>query len=108
VIAVEPLSGRFAAVALETPIILAVSWVASGFLIRRLDVSQKLTARLLMGGSAFVLLITAEVSLSVFVFGLSASAFAAGLIQPAGLLGLTAQLVFAAMPALGLIGGERR
>lgn len=106
VLAVEPLLGRLMAVAIETPVILAVSWIVSGILIRRLAIAPGLAARLVMGVSAFVLLLTAELGFSVLAFGLSATEFAAGLMEPAGLLGLAAQLVFAAMPALRLMAAD--
>lgn len=106
VLVLEPVLGGFAAVAIETPVILAVSWIVSGVLIRRLAIAPGLAARLVMGVSAFFFLLTAELGLSVLGFGLSATEFAAGLMEPAGLLGLTAQLVFAAMPTLRLLAAD--
>jgi hypothetical protein len=104
----EPFVEALAAVALETPFILGVSWVASGFLTRRLSVAPMLFGRVLMGACAFVFLMAAELSLSTAAFGRSAGEFAAGLLEPTGLLGVSAQVVFAALPALRLIGMQRR
>ncbi len=104
VLVIEPMLGALPAVALETPVILCLSWIASAFLTRRLAVAPTLSGRLVMGACAFGLLMAAELSLSMAAFGRSADEFAAGLVEPAGLLGLSAQLVFAAMPALRLIG----
>jgi hypothetical protein len=108
VVVLEPVLGGLAAVAVETPVILTISWIISGLLIRRFDIAPALLARLMMGVFAFCFLLAAELNLSMVAFGRSAAEFAAGLAEPAGLLGLSAQLVFAAMPALRLIGMQRR
>jgi hypothetical protein len=50
-------------VALELPVILAVAWVACGWLTR--SVPATASARLAMGGLAFALLIAAEILLGL-------------------------------------------
>jgi hypothetical protein len=84
-----PAIGALAAVAVEVPIILAVSWLWG----RRLLARQKLgqAGRAVMGVSAFVWLMLAE-------FGLAPGAYWASFFTPAGLLGLAGQLGFAALP----------
>lgn len=108
VFALEPALGAFWSVLAEMPIILAACWLASAFVIRRLDVPLALPVRLVMGGSAFLLLIAAELALSVFAFARTPIEFAASLAAPAGLLGLAGQLLFAAFPAIQALGGAQR
>lgn len=102
VLAVEPVVGALAAVALELPVILAVAWIACAFITRRLAVVATLSDRLTMGGVAFACLMTAELLLSALAFGRSPAEVAADLSSPEGLLGLAGQIGFAAIPALRL------
>jgi len=90
-----PAVGAMAAVAIEVPIILAVSWWWG----RRLLVRQRLATgeRAVMGGSAFLLLMLAEFGLAM-ASGRAPGAYWAPFFTPAGLLGLAGQLVFAALP----------
>ena len=89
--------GDTAAVAVELPFMLGFSWwwcrrlLAGG----RLSVGQ----RAVMGGSAFLWLMLAELALSL-AFGRTLAEHLAGLLTPAGLLGLAGQLLFAALPVL--------
>ena len=69
VFALAPLFGEVASVALEIPVMLAVSWIASRGICGRLNVPARLAPRFFMGGVAFALLITAELTLSVYAFG---------------------------------------
>lgn len=92
-----PRLGGLAAVALEVPIMLAISWVAAGRVVRRFAVPNALGARLATGGLAFVLLQAAEIALAN-AFGTSPTAYLAGLVTPRGALGLAAQVAFAALP----------
>jgi hypothetical protein len=85
-------------VLIELPIMLMVSWSACSRIVRRLKVPADLPSRLLMGGLAFILLIPAELSLTIPVPERSvASHFAAYRAAPA-LIGLAGQLAFALMP----------
>ena len=105
VLVLEPALGAVRAVLIETPVILAVSWITSGALVRRLAVPARVGPRLIMGVGAFGLLLLAELALSVWAFGRTPGAFLAGLAEPAGLIGLAGQTLFAAFPAVRLIGG---
>ena len=100
VLALAPRLGEVAAVTLEIPLMLAVSWVASRGVCRRFAVPARLTPRILMGGVAFALLIIAEAALSVYAFGRTAGEWAGFLGTPAGLLGLAGQVGFAMIPAV--------
>jgi hypothetical protein len=107
VLLLEPQLGALRAVALETPLILAASWLACLFVIGRMAVEPNLPARLSMGLCAFSLLITAEFALAVVAFARTPADFAGDLMTPAGLLGLLAQMIFAAFPALYLLGSSK-
>lgn len=98
VLLVAPRLGELAAVALELPVMLAVSWLAAGWCVRRFDVPARAAPRLVMGGLAFALLMLAELGVSVFAFGRSSADHLATYRQAAGLAGLAAQVAFALFP----------
>ena len=66
-----PLTGEFAAVALELPVMLIISWLACRRLVARFSVPAMVSQRLAMGVLAFCLLMLAEVGLSVLEFNRS-------------------------------------
>ncbi len=92
-----PLVGLIPATALELPVMLGASWLASGWLLRRFAISNR-GAALAMGLLAFALLMLAECTLAVTLTGQSPAQWLAGLRQPHALLGLAGQIVFALMP----------
>ncbi|MDX2484388.1 MAG: hypothetical protein QNK42_12090 [Pseudodonghicola sp.] len=94
-----PAFGPLRAVALELPVILALSWIVAGWLTRGRPSLSNASARLWMGAVALVLLLVAECALALG-FGQSPRTWLAGLITPQGLLGLAGQAVFALMPWL--------
>lgn len=87
-------------VLVELPIILGISWLVCRWLLIRLDVVPSAGARLIMGGSAFALLMIAEATLSTLALGRPFATYVGNLIQPAGLLGLAGQLLFGTFPLL--------
>lgn len=95
---VAPRLGELAAVALELPVMLAASWWVCGRLVQRLPAG--LACRAVMGGSAFAMLIVAELALAVTLFGRAPAAFVMGWQTPAGLLGLIGQIGFGVMPLI--------
>ena len=95
---ITPLAGELAAVALEAPVMLAISWTACGWALDRLDVSTQLLDRLLMGGVALVLLLVAEAAVAVLAQAYSLAEFFRLHGRTAVLLGLLAQLAFALFP----------
>jgi hypothetical protein len=86
------------AVILELPIMLTLSWLACRWLIARFDVPVSFSARLVMGGLAFMTLMIAELGVSIFGFGRTLSVHLEQYRQLPALLGLAAQLAFAAFP----------
>lgn len=100
VLVLAPKVGESAAVVLELPIILAVSWVACRWLIARFAVPKMLIDRLVMGGLAFAVLLGGEIGVSVLGFGRTLSAHLEQYRQLPALIGLAGQLVFAMFPAV--------
>jgi hypothetical protein len=100
VLFVAPQLGATGAVAIELPVMLALSWIASARLVRWFDVPSTVGARVLMGVVAFALLMAAELGVSVFAFGRSAAQHFATFGALEAQLGLVAQLLFAAFPLL--------
>ena len=94
-----PAAGELGAVALEVPAILAIAWLASRAVVRRLRVSRSDAARLAMGGLALAMLMAAEASLGA-ALGRDLAARLAAWREPAGALGLAAPLGFAVIPWL--------
>lgn len=94
---VVPMTGALLAVALEVPVVLGLSWIVAGRVLRRWPLP--LGGRIAMGGIAFVLLMLAEMALAV-LFGQTLGQFLAAMATPPGALGLAGQIGFAAIPAL--------
>lgn len=94
---VAPATGPLLAVALEVPVVLALSWLVAGRLLRRWPLGQ--TDRLAMGALAFALLMLAELALAL-VFGQTPARFLSDLATPPGALGLAGQAGFGLIPAL--------
>ena len=90
-----PAVGAMAAVGIEVPIILAVSWWSGRRLLDRQPLN--LRGRAIMGSTAFLWLMLAEFGLAL-AFGRTPGAYLAPFFTPAGLLGLAGQLGFAAIP----------
>ncbi len=94
---VIPLVGLIPATLLELPIILAASWLAAGWLVRRFGIAGGGEA-LAVGALAFAILMAAECALAGVLTGQTPAQWLADLRQPHALLGLAGQVVFALMP----------
>jgi hypothetical protein len=108
VLVLAPTLGEIAAVLIELPIILVVSWVACRWLITRFDVQNLVSARLVMGGIALAVLLFAEIGVSVFGFGRSLSAHLEQYRQLPVLIGLAGQVAFASFPIIQRMSGVDR
>lgn len=95
----EPAIGSLAAVALELPLMLAISWFICGRMLDRFAVPPTLAARGAMGALALALLLVAEYALARG-FGQSSAEYLARLASPAGALGLAGQALFGLMPLI--------
>ena len=98
VLLIEPRLGAVASVLVELPFMLAASWFVCGWLIRYLSVPAAVSSRAAMGGLAFLLLMGAELGLSLFAVGGTVREHFANYGQTAPLIGLLGQLAFAAFP----------
>jgi hypothetical protein len=101
VVVLAPRVGALGAVAVELPIILALSWFACGFIVARLRVPPRFDARVEMGGVALALLLFTEFALAA-AFGDGSLSFAQSWLTAEGALGLAGQILFAAFPVLRL------
>ncbi len=99
ILVLVPLVGEVAGVVFELPLMLALSWFASRWLVARFALPAG-TPRLHVGGLAFALLMAAEFSVSVLVFGRSPAEHWATYRMVSAQLGLLAQVLFAVMPLL--------
>ncbi len=97
---VAPRVGETAAVLIEAPALLAASWIACGWCVRRFGVPRRAAARLWMGGLAFALLMAAEAGVSVFAFGRTLAEHLAAYATAAGAIGLAAQALFGIIPVV--------
>ncbi len=100
VLALVPRLGEIAAVLLELPVILIISWMACGWLIVRFGLPPKPDIRLIMGGVAFAMLMMAEFCISVLAFGRSPAEHMERYARFPDLLGLVGQLAFAVFPLM--------
>lgn len=97
---IVPRFGDWAAVVLELPVILAISWIVCGWVIRRFGVSMESGARLAMGSVALAVLLAAEACLSVVLFGRTFGQHLATYRETGAQIGLAGQLLFALMPLI--------
>lgn len=96
----EPKLGATTAVLVELPVILGVSWLVCRRLIIVFHVAGGLLPRLQMASVALVLLLMAELGLSLFILGNSMAEHLGNYRTTAGLVGLAGQFVFAGFPLL--------
>jgi ABC-type uncharacterized transport system permease subunit len=95
---IAPAVGETGAVLLEIPLMLAMAWLACGWVLSRIEVGSRPAQRLLMGATALALLLAAEAALSVLLFGNALVEHFQGYARPSALIGLAAQLAYAAFP----------
>ncbi len=103
VLVMVPAIGEMAAVAIEVPLILVISWFAAARTIAHFQVAARAGQRLGMGGLAFGILMLAEAGLAHFAFATPWPAYWADLRTAPGLLGLAGQILFALVPVLRLV-----
>lgn len=95
---VAPRVGVLAAVAIELPIVLAAAWWVSARLQRVSSPTPRDAG--LMGGTAFVLLLLAEASLSIALFGRTIAEHLSLYADADHRLGFAGQIAFALIPWL--------
>lgn len=89
---------RLAAVAIELPLILAISWFACRYSVRRFVVPAEVSARVVMGAFALLLLVLAEAALSVGLAGRSLGEHFALYAEASHALGAVGQVAFGLLP----------
>lgn len=94
---VAPAIGAFAAVALETPLMLVASLPLAGWCLHHWQVARPAYA-LVSGLVGFAALVVCEVLLGL-ALGQTVQGILAGMARPPGMLGLAGQIVFALLPA---------
>ena len=94
---VAPLTGALAAVALEVPLVLALSWWVAGRVLQHWPLNRH--GCLAMGALAFALLMLAELA-TAMALGQTPAMFLSAIATAPGLLGLISQIGFALLPAL--------
>lgn len=100
VLMITPAMGEVLATVFELPAMLAASWFVCAWIIRRYRIPPSAGTRMGMGLLALLLLLTAETALGVFGFGRNIEAQVAEYLKIGPLLGLAAQMAFAAFPLL--------
>ena len=98
VMLIAPAIGAFAGVALEVPLILALSWLVAGRVLARWPMQR--SPALALGALAFLILMLAEFALARLLSGQTPAAYAATFLTAPGALGLAGQIGFALIPAL--------
>jgi hypothetical protein len=98
VLLVAPQIGDTAALLLEVPLLITVSWLVASRLLRNRAFQPGQCAA--MGLLAFLLTMGSEAILAYILRGQSADEWARTVATPLGFVGLTGQLVFAAIPFL--------
>ncbi len=96
---IAPRTGEIAAVAIELPFMIAISWWACGVVVHRLKPASEVPSRLAMGLIALALLLLAETVVSLGL-GLTPSQHVALYATTPVQLGLFGQLLFALFPLL--------
>lgn len=95
---IAPLAGPVLAVAIELPLMLALSWAACRFTLRRIAVKAAAPPRLAMGAVALLILLLLEALLSLTLGGLTLAQHIALYATTPVLLGLAGQVIFALFP----------
>lgn len=89
-----------AAVLAELPIMLALSWFACRLIVQQFAVPPQIAPRLIMGVTAYILLVAAEAAVALTLFGQSGAQFLQGFTRLPGELGLAGQIAFAILPLI--------
>ena len=96
----EPRLGELPSVLIELPVILGASWLVCARIIRVRRVPATRLARLVMGATAFILLMAAETLLSLIAFAIPPTEYLGSFRETARAIGLFGQLLFALFPLL--------
>ena len=98
VLVAEPRLGRLVATLIELPVMLTIAYFACRWAIRRWHVVRHPIARWGMVLWFMILLLSFETVLGMVLFGRTVADQLAAMTAPAGLLGLSAQVIAALLP----------
>jgi hypothetical protein len=107
VFVIIPIVGARTAELIEFPIMLAVSYVAAKWVIRRLAIEPTLSTRLGMGSFALTLLLAAEFGFVLWLRGISLVEYFEARDPLTGAIYYVSLLIFGALPAI-LLKMDRR
>jgi hypothetical protein len=99
---------RLRAALVEIPVLLVAAWVACRIIVQRVGVPPTNAARVLMGVTAFALIVLAEAATGVLLLGRTLEAHLATYLIPSHAAGLAGQMVFAAFPWVQGVRSGRR
>ncbi|MEO8559047.1 MAG: hypothetical protein ABI439_08285 [Rhodospirillales bacterium] len=97
---IVPNLGEIVGLLVELPVILVWAWLVCGWLVRRARVPARSPIRIFMGVLALILLIVAETLIGILGLRETVLEHFAAYSHPVMLIGLAAQIAFAAMPWL--------
>jgi hypothetical protein len=104
VIVLTPRFGEAAAVGMEAPVMLAASWLVAAWSARIFAISLDPGARIVMGLTAFAVLMASELGAAVSLFDRSMGETLNAYLSLAGAIGLAAQVAFAFIPLAQSLG----
>jgi hypothetical protein len=107
VVAIVPIVGARTAELLELPIMIVISFLAARWIIRRLAIGPRFSARAAMGVTAIVFLLGAEFGFVLWLRGISLAEYFETRDPLTGTMYYLSLIVFAAMPLLLMKFGGR-
>lgn len=100
VLFLAPLMGEIWAVLFEVSVLVILSWMISSRLLKKFELQSDCLGSIIVGGSAFLLLMLTEFTLSVFALSRSPTEFFGSLRVAPGVIGLMGQIFFGLIPFL--------
>lgn len=100
VFALVPKLGEMWAVLAELPVMLLISWFACRWIVAKAQLALRISDRLIMGGTAFAVLMAAEIGISIIGFGRTIQDHFSHYTSVPVQLGLAGQLAFALFPVM--------
>lgn len=106
VLFLAPMLGEIWAVLFEVSILVILSWMISSRLLKKFDLQSDCLGAIIVGASAFLLLMFIELSISVFAFGRSSTEYFGSLRVAPGVIGLLGQVFFGLIPFLQVASAD--
>ena len=100
ILALAPRLGETTSVLVELPVMLLISWFACRWVVAQSQLSSRVRDRLIMGGTAFAVLMAAEISVSLLALGRTFQGHFSHYTSLHAQLGLAGQVAFAFFPIM--------